>query len=511
MTDDRNRIGAVVIALLVAMSFVLGGASIALAQSASVSYTGDQAAPDPYFDVDNVTISTHNMTWDTPLKYESNSGDVKALNGEVNGTDDPDEPFYRNNPYSFIASDVNFTDGHEFPRKSDEIGYNSASALDASEWVNGTPAGIGSKTLSISDVTTAPNVDAVEIASGGSMASNDLLNATYENFTISSDADKRYIQFIVDVNTLDSAAGVNMSVHDSDGDYVDVSVANSSNSASSYDVAAASTGDGFVLQEQVGNLTVEGSGDGTMQEIVRIEVTIVDGDATVQFAAINVEKMGEWNFGDQRTDTDSDDALETSTVHDPRGTHHVHDLGTMGPEFDDAIINDLSYPVNMRAKNLPAGEVSQYLNSTDSYPGFSTLLGSYYRLELPDQYDLTWNGPNLIHRAEWPGERYVTFEYAEDTGSTDFHAASYSSVSAPGSEDELTMIDTSISAGQHYLFHSELKLTDANVDAIQSGAGGAAPMDESGGGGFFSSIWGGVVAVVGSILGVLGLRNMLSG
>lgn len=502
---ERNSVGshtkrftAVLLSLLVVASAGVG--MVAASSTSNVSFDGDQAAPNPTIQVDNVTVSEYEMGWDSYVAYEANDGDTATLPASVNATDDADEPVHTNNPYTFVASDIDVEAYGEFPRKSD--GYFS-SALNAPTWTNetsGASASAGSS-IAISNTTTAPNVEAVQV-DASSVSAGDKLVAEYSNFSITSDADKRFIQLVADVSTLGSGATVTLQAQDADGDHVNVTVAEDGGTES-WNVGTTTTTDGVVLQEQVGNLSVGGNGDGTMQEIQDLRVIVEDGDATVEFAGLNAEKTGEWDFGEKRVDSDDEDDLETEEIDDPDGTIHLSGLDTLGSAFDGATIHDLSYPADFAAADLAGENVDAYFNSTDSYPGFSTLAGYYYKLELPGAYDLGYAGAELEHESEWPSDRYVTFEYAEDVGdSTGIHDASYSDVSTPDSEGEFTQIDGTISADQNYVVHLEVKHTDDDVDAVQSTGAVGGPVGGSGDGGIIDMIlspFGALGALVGGL------------
>lgn len=85
-------------------------------------------------------------------------------------------------------------------------------------------------------------------------------SATYTNVSV-ADGEKSYVTIAADIN---SASGTpTLRLTDGDGDYVEVTLYDSSTNADSDTVLANSTGEGKVLQQQVGSMTLQGSGDGS--------------------------------------------------------------------------------------------------------------------------------------------------------------------------------------------------------------------------------------------------------
>lgn len=497
----RNKITAVGMMALLLLSAV----AMPVNAASGLDYSSDGKAPNPYASVDSLTVeSWNNSDFDEPTEYYDDSGDPADLRGDVNRSSDAEDLGTGTvNPITVTATDIEVDEFGEFPRKSVEDGDNSASALDASEWSTDMSGSAGSG--SVSDVSTAPNVDAVGVSTSG-QASGDTAVFTYGNFSITSDAEKRYVQLAADVNTLDSGATAEVRLKDSDGDYVTVGI-NGSADASANDVLANSTGEGQVAQVQIGQLQVEGSGDGSMSEIQSIDVVVSDGDVAADFALINAEKTSEYTFGEKYVDSDDDDELETETITDPRGPFSVHSVDTFGSTFSSAVYHSLSYPAHVEAKYLPSEDVKSSFDKDNAYPNWASVADIYYRLSLPSAYDLTYSGVELVQEQRWAETRYATVEIKEDAGDTDFDEIDNwtDKTSSFNSQDSTHTLDSTVSIGTEYAIHIQLKLTSDEASAMQSTAGGAAgPMGGSDDGGLIDTLVGlpGIaIAAVGALIG----------
>jgi len=141
--------------------------------------------------------------------------------------------------------------------------------------------------------TTAPGVDALNYA--GSASSD---SATYSNFTV-EDGEKGYLTIAADIN---SASGTpTLQLTDGDGDYVEVTLYDATGDASNDTLLANSTGEGMVLQEQVGDLTVQGGGDGTFDSTEEITVS---GDIDADVSVLDAERTRDLAFGERLVETD---------------------------------------------------------------------------------------------------------------------------------------------------------------------------------------------------------------
>jgi hypothetical protein len=485
----RKRIFATLLAILVVGS---GLAPMAAAAGGGLNFDSGNA-PNPTLHADT-TVQEYQVSWGDSLQYEDDSGDVVNLPAEINRSTDPDDLGNGTvNPFAFKTTDIKFADAGEFPRNDDENGENSASALDASEY---TTSG-----ATVSDTTTAPGVDAVQFEAS---ASGD--QATYDNFSVSSDAEKRYVQVFYDVPSA-SAGNVDLIVHDAtDGDTATVKLFDADGLTNDANVGANSTGEGKAVQVQVGTLSATG-GDNTIDEIGKIVIN-ADGAATVDMSAVNLEKTGEWKLGERNVEN-SDDELETEDAYEATGEIRLDSLSTMGATFDDATIMGITVPTEFSAEQAPDDDVMAMFNSDNAYPNWDSLGDIYYRLELPSAYDLSYANTELRAEQNWPETRYATVQIQEDAGDTEFSEIdNWSEVTSSFSnEGDSVTLDSTVSADTEYAINYQLKLTGDEASAMQaSGGGGAGLLGGGGGGGIIDSVLSIPGMIISSIAAFLGLR-----
>ena len=464
------------IALLVLSSMV---ATPAMAVG-GIGWGGDSKAPNPMIGADVTIDEWSGEDMETALQYYDDSGDVASLPASVNDSND--------NPITVTATDIDFDERNEFPRKSDEDGDNAASALDDSEW---TTSG-----ATVSSTTTAPSVDA--LAYSGSASSD---SATYSNFSV-SDGEKSYLTIAADIS---SASGTpTIQVTDADGDYVEFEVYNASGDADADTVLANTTGEGMVLQQQIGDQTVLGSGDGTFDSAEEITIS---GDVDADISVLDAERTRALQFGEKRVDDDDDDELETVTITEPTGSYQVAGTGGFDATMEDATYYGVTIDAHFAAEDLQDAEDASVSFATDNdYPQWDQVGSFDFKLELPTAFDLSYANTELVDDPELPEERYKTVELAEDVGDTDFADIEYTDVTSSYSGGEVSL-DSTVSSGTEYAISYTVVLTDGEVDAMQSASGGAAgPMDAGAGGpiDFLFSLPG---LVLSGIVGFLGLRR----
>ena len=455
--------------LLVGLMAISMIAPPAMAQSAALNDFNEDApaAQNPYISAD-VTVDAYDRSEMQPGEYEADNGDIEKLPATVDKSDDVDDLGSGDvNAYHFVASDIDFSDGSAFPHAE-----SSVSAVDnVTEWST-------TGSMTVADSSTAPGVEALEVSTSG-QTSGDTAVATFDNVSITSDAEKKYLQVVADVNSLDSGATVEIRAVDADGDYVDLRAAASA-SASDDDVMATGTGEGVVDQEQVGALTVEGTGDGTMAEIQSVEVAVSGGDADIDIAALNADKSSEWAFGDERVNTDSSDDFETETVRDHTGGEiMISDLSTLGSEFDDATINGLTMPMDFAAADLAAEDtrVNVTFSEASEYPSFANKQTARYRLTLPSAYDLSYANAELRQESNIPESRYQAVEVVEGASDTNFSDLSgWTDISDQiGSSGDDAVLDDTIQPGQEIAYRSVTLLTGderSTIEAVGGGSGG---------------------------------------
>ncbi|WP_049934666.1 hypothetical protein [Haloplanus natans] len=455
--------------------------AVAPAATAQVN-DGSDYTQGAYIEAD-VTKDVHQLDWSSALTYEADDGSQAQLPGTLNES--------VNNTYQYQATDLEAAALGEFPRKDES--NNSASGLDASEW---TASG-----ASVTDTEPAAGVEAIGVSAS---AAGD--SASYSNFSVSSDEPNRYLQLVLDVNSLASGAEVQIEVVDSDGDYKQAIVNGSASMAE--DVIATGTGEGYVYQRQLGKMATNTAGDGTFDNIEKVRIEFVGGTADLTITGMNVEKMTTWSFGERKVDTDDDDGLETETVteHKETGAIAIDDLSTIGDALDEGAIHDLTMPVKFRTSDVGGSDVQVNFTAADGYPSFSDRASLYYRLELPSAYDLSYADAELVAETELPSNRYLAVEYAEGVSDTEFTDISTWSdeTSQFDNEGDKVSLDTTIQPGQKIAIHAKYLVTGDERSAIESSGVVGGPIGDSGGG-FFSNLplIGGIAAAIGAVIGRL--------
>lgn len=462
----------------------------AMASNTAINYDAG-SAPQPVM-TGEVTIADHPMG-DSPLAYNNNNGEWTELSATVNDSAD--------NPYSFVASDINFTDASAFPHASEN------SSLSSEYWATDVSGSAGSMT--VSDVETAPGVDALSIETS-SQTSGDVAVASFDltqtdiDAPITADEEKRYLQIVGDVNTLDSDAVVSVQAVDEDGDYYEATI-NASADTASEDVIASATGEGVIYQQQLGEMTLNQVGDGTFNNIETVKVSVSDADAAIEISALNVDKMGAWDFGDTLVDNDDDDELETEQILENKdgGAIALSDLGTMGETFADAHIKGLTVPFEQHARHLDSDDVSTEFTPAEQYSNYESHFMGDFRFELPSAYDLSYSNLVLEDTVSLPGTRYVSVEYAEGTGDTAFD--DISSLSAiTGSYDSAganVTVDDTVQPGTAMVLSYDYVVTADEQSALQA-AGVMGPTGSSGG--ILDTLIGIPGVIIAAIGGVLG-------
>jgi hypothetical protein len=493
----KNTLFTLLIALMAVTAVAGPAAAQSVAQTNQINPDAS-AAQNPYISAD-VTVDTFDRTEMSPGQYEDDSGDVSTLPATVDKSDDVDDLGTGEvNPYHFIATDIEFSDAAGFPNSEENV----SAVHNESRWTTDTAASSGSMT--VADSSTAPGVEALEVSTSG-QTDGDTAVASFSDVSIDSDTEKRYLQTMADVSA-DSGATVEVRAVDADGDYVGI--------------LNGTTGDGVVDQEQIGQLSVSGSGDGSMSEVQSIEVAISDGDATVDISALNADKSSEWILGDERVeDPDDSDDLETETVTDHDGGEiQIHDLSTLGSSFEDATINGLTTPMDFRASDLEADQskVNVTFSDAPNYPSFDRKQTAYYRLELPGAYDLSYSNAELRQQSDIPNSRYQSVELLEGASDTNFTDLSgwTDALDKIGSSGEDVALDTTIQPDQEIAYKSVSLVTSDEASAVQNVATGVIGTTGGANGiigsitGFFGTLWG---KITGGVAAILGGSRLLGG
>jgi hypothetical protein len=201
---------------------------------------------------------------------------------------------------------------------------------------------------------------------------------------------------------------------DADGDYRYAEI-NASENASNEDIIANGTGNGYVFAEKLANLPLAGSGDGSFDEIQKVEVVAADADIGVTMAGLDLDKKSEMDLAEIERDTDSDGDLETTTVTNyyEGGVANITDLDTLGSDFDNAVIADLHvYDVEYQLADISdSEEYSTEFSNADDY-NYPQKLELFADMEVPSAIDLSHGSLTMEFEQGLVESRYAIAEVA---------------------------------------------------------------------------------------------------
>ena len=484
----KSSITKVVVALLalslLATPAMAAGLNHSAAETPNRTYTYD------------LEKAEHDMSWGAShseaLIYENNDGDQSTLDAEVNTS--------AQNPYSFVATDLEVADFGAFPHSDDDI-----SALDADQWTSTAGA-------SVDNAETAPGVDAVRVTTSG-VGSGTEESATFSNFSVTSDEEKRFLQVGMDVDQLDTDASIEVRVIDEDGDKK-IATLDESADPTADEIIGSEAGEGLFYQHRLGDLSTIADGDGDFDNIEEVEVAVLDADADVSISALNVDKLSQYKLGEQMVQN-SDDEWESESITEVStpGSISLSSLQPMGGGFDTAVIHELTISTKQTAALAPSEDVSAEFeqDENNTYPGYYGTAEIHIRNGLVDAYDLSYSNVKLVDEQTLGTDRYLSVSYAEDVGDTDFAdigdvewSALTTSYSSQGST---VTVDETVQAGDESVLKFNVRLNQDEFAALQA--------SENGGGGFFSANSGGPLssiinwfaAGVTAIAGALGISR----
>jgi hypothetical protein len=471
---------------LIALSLV---AMSPMAAAAPALNFNDERTPNPYIHSTSETVASHNMAeMNSPLEVYDDNGDVVDLPASYNDSQDT--------PFSQRMDKISAERYYLFPRISSES-ENGASWTKPGQWSTGSGA-----TVADAD---ADNVDKVSVdatSAGGT--------ATFSsNVSITSDADKRVLFTVVNVDTLNTAE-VQIRAVDSDGDYRYANISASEDASKDY-VVANSTGNGYVLQERLANLPMAGTGDGSIQEITKVEVVSVGDTSKITLAGLDLDSKTTADLVETERDTDGDGDLENTVVEDvyTAGPVDVTDYESFGSVYETAVlkdftVSDVRYPFSMTDDGDYWSEISD-----ESASSYGNELEIYGDLQVPAYIDLSHGTLEIRTDQGLINDRYATVEIASDIDSSEsfdgLNDSDYTDqLSKIGQKGDTQTLQSGVSADTTYRVHMVVYLKSGEVDALT----GSAAMGPTGGGdGFFSTLTGQIVGVIGGLLGLLGLRE----
>ena len=477
-----------ILALLVSVLMVTSMTGSAVA--APTAY--DTASDDGVEPRISATVTKAEHTIGSPLaEYQTDSGDSAALPAVKN-----DSP---NNPLEFYPTEIDFSDRDKFPHDKD------VSWLNASRW-----SANGSNSSAISVSETSEDVSKLEIATNGSLGSGDDARVEFANVEITSDVNKRVLQSFVDVDSLDSGAEVRVMLVDSDGDHVSAVVSTAA-SPSDDGVITNTTTRGAVFQHSVGDLAVNGTGDGAMQEIQEVHVEVVDGDATVAISALNADRLDTYELVSQRVPAPDMDDTDTKIVgvdESAGGWLSTYDQATFGASFDGAPMFDVRVPMHFRASDLSdSGDYVVEWSDAEGFPSFDRRAVAYFRLSLPSAYDLSYSDVTVEVPQDLPSGRYREVGVATGIGDSDLDSLEYQDkTSLFSAQGETVDLGASASSGESIAVKIDVLHTSEEYDTLHSSTAGGGAAEESPDG-VLDMIFSLPGMIVSGVLGFLGLRK----
>lgn len=477
----------------------------------------EETAPNPVIN-GTVNVTSQDLSQGTThaaiAGYEDDGGDWVAGADTpfvVNTTHDIDDGT-NVNIYEFNPGHIEDGSRTAFPDKDDHTWTN------ASTWT----INEGSSNVTISNTTVATGVEAVHFSStsvSGVNKGEQVYEAKLDNWDgeLDSDESKRVLQFAADVDTLQSDASIRVLIYDESGDFKNFTIdPDDTFSDSNPSVLGAGTND-YVKQVKLNDVSTTGGGSFDNIENVTVQV-VADGgttnlDTDFSLSWLDLRKKTKDTLGEARATTDDDgndadgdgDWDEFQTIYNTTNTVHIYSMDTLDTEYDDAVVHDLEYPFRYEASGLTVsgddGDYAIYWEENEN-PGYANVLNVTYNLELPSAIDLSYTSPSVEMTQKWNDQRYITLEQASEVSdSTNLTSASFSSVSTSAKGDLVTIQGSSVGAGERFLVHYELELTQEEVNAIDvEGEGGAAAPAQQGGGGLGDMVVGFFTSTLGIVL-----------
>lgn len=471
------------------------GAGTAAAQSGETVDFSYEYVQNPHIAGES-TVAEHTSSM-TELQWINDNGEEAHLNDEGVVLADREDENTIHNPVTLRADRLQTEEYTAFPRGEtyDDDGDSSTDeadirAVDATHWSTDSSGSTGSITLENADE------DALSVSTTG-QASGDVATARFSDFSIDSGTSRKFLQAVLDVVTVESGATVEFRVEDSNGSVVTASV-DPSGDTSNVGTIATATGSGKVAQERVGELEEEQSS--TLADIVALEIAFLDANADLTIHGLNLEKESRWSFGSQEF-KNSDDEIETETVREPNGEFSITSLSTLGDDFADATIYDVTYDVEQQASELPLDATMVRREETDRYDR-PVLLDVVHTFEWPTGYDITSDLQALEDVIQLGSSRYLGVEVATGTEIEDWEDVDdnvtwtdRTSLYSGNVESDVELL-ANVSPGEKVHVHYELNLDEQTADSYTMASGGAA--GGTGGGGF------GVATIIGGLLAGLG-------
>lgn len=456
-----------------------------------------------YIEEGSLRRARHKLAWgdgdDALAAYEDDSGNKAMLPGFVPREDTENVLTLRADKFDFPAASK-FPRGESYDADGDGDENAEVSALDATHWTT-TGATNGSVTVMDGDVDVE---DSLVIESSG-VASGETVTAEFSLVDISDSAAKRFLQFVANVDALQSGATVTVAVVDDDGDRKEVTASPSAD-GSTDSVFATSSGSGVVSQNRLAELGTTANGDGSFDSIASVEVSVSEADATLTFTALDVEAKSQWLFGSYLADEDTDDE-ERMKRWEPSGSYTVTGLDTLGDTLgnSETVIHDVEQPFRYTMEDSTLAYEFKFAEATDR-PGYDFEFMQRGKLEVPTAIELTHSGLSMRSDVEVPASRYnqvwsaagladMELSALEDSDKT-FHTGLFS-----GEGETVTLRDAPTSATEYGVGFTLLATSENRSASTGSRGGGGVAPGEGGGDGKLAMMFGLITAIFGGVVG----------
>jgi hypothetical protein len=256
-------------------------------------------------------------------------------------------------------------------------------------------------------------------------------------------------------------------------------------------------------------MTLVTGGDGTFNNIEKVQFVVNDGDFEGHISVLNVERLSKYDFGTTALDEDSDDELEDveQTEKKTPGALAVTDIQTLGDAFSKAQVKGVDVWADQRAEDLPAENVHVVTKETgNTYPNFAGTATIYYRFELQTAYDTGFASPVLTDNQSVTSERILSVELAEGVSDdTEMANATYTDVTdLYGTKGTNVTLDDTVEPGSDLVVKFTYKLQEDTLSNIGTSAGGGAGFHEDTGfiGGFLNWLVAGLAGIGAAIAGI---------
>lgn len=485
-----------------ASALAVGGAGSVAAQSTGINFSSPYAHESVLSAT--TTFAKVDMSRFGELEYEDDSGTVRDLSS-THGVrlaprpETEEDTVTAHNPVRYPARRVESDEFTAFPRETYELDTDGnpdsdmpVSWVDSSFWSTGTGMTI------------------VEGSGDALLFSGTDGSATFSHseWSIDDDVRRHHLLVVLDVVSLSSGSTVAIRASDSSGTSSSAELLVDDTGDPSEDgVVATSTGDGYVYQLSLGELSPG------VSAVDQVEVDIT-GTAEVRLHGLNLDRTSPLYFGEREvveTDDDGNESLSTESV----ATHSggplaITSLDTVGSGLRSSTFREVEMDVEQRARDLPSEFYSTERNDTPTGYEYEDRFTLGFTHKLPAAYDLEHNITGLVLRGAVSTSRYFGVGYSTPSVNPD-DVADYQDLTLtdvtgemnPAADDPETQLVASFTPSDGVDVVIDLALTPGETRDLMGGGMGGFALASSGSGGSDGPLAGvrGVILLIASIVG----------